>query len=150
MPENKVCTLCDKIGLKPFTKENIYYYYIPINGLASYGALSLNVMNPSLVSKMLSPRKDLTNALLLSSVVGAAFYIYGRPALKAVPNDKRGLYAILGGGLWAMGSVLFWAVLKSVCPSDNAAVATVAGLATGAVIVKVGKDYFEDIDKQIK
>lgn len=62
------CTLCEKIGLKPFTKENVFYYYIPIHGLASYGALSLNVMNPSLVSKILSPRKDLTNALLLSSV----------------------------------------------------------------------------------
>lgn len=82
--------------------------------------------------------------------MGAAFYIYGRPSLKAVPNGKRGLYAMLGGSLWAMGSVLGWAVMKSVLPRDNAAVATIAGLATGAVIVKVATDYFEDIDKQIK
>lgn len=67
-----------------------------------------------------------------------------------MPNGKRGLYAMLGGSLWAMGSVLGWAVMKSVLPRDNAAVATIAGLATGAVIVKVATDYFEDIDKQIK
>ncbi|XP_013113269.1 uncharacterized protein LOC106091326 [Stomoxys calcitrans] len=148
--KNKACTLCDKIGLKPFTKENVFYYYIPLHGLASYGGLSVNVMNPSLVSKVLSPKKDLTNVLLLSSVVGAAFYIYGRPSLASVPNGKRGLYAMLGGSLWAMGSVLGWAIMKSALPRDNAAVATIAGLATGAVIVKVSMDYFEHTDKLVK
>lgn len=144
------CKMCDKLGLKPFTKENIYYYYIPLQGLASYGALSVNVMNPALISKILTPKKDLTNVLLLSSVVGGAFYVYGRPALADVPNNKRGLYAVLGGGLWAMGSVLGWAIIKSMLPRDNAAVATIAGLATGAAIVKVTTDYFADTDKLAK
>ncbi|XP_075168297.1 uncharacterized protein LOC142240480 isoform X2 [Haematobia irritans] len=150
MADKKACTLCEKIGLKPFTKENIYYYYIPIHGLVSYGGLSVNVMNPSLVSKVLSPKKDLTNVLLLSSVVGAAFYIYGRPSMAGVRNGKRGVYALMGGSLWAMGSVLFWAIMKSVLPQDNNAVATIAGLATGAAIVKVASDYFEDTDKLVK
>ncbi|XP_037820923.1 uncharacterized protein LOC119609944 isoform X1 [Lucilia sericata] len=147
---DKTCNMCDKLGLKPFTKENIYYYYIPLQGLVSYGALSVNVMNPALISKILTPKKDLTNVLLLGSIVGGAFYVYGRPALAEVPNSKRGLYATLGGGLWAMGSVLGWAIIKSVLPRDNAAVATIAGLATGAAIVKVTTDYFADTDKLAK
>lgn len=142
--------MCEKLGLKPFTKENIYYYYIPIQGLASYGALSMNVMNPALISKILTPKKDLTNVLLLSSIVGGAFYVYGRPALAKVPNGKRGIYAIMGGGLWAMGSVLGWAIIKSLLPKDNAALSTIAGLATGAAIVKVSTDFFADIDKLAK
>ncbi|KAM7343559.1 uncharacterized protein ACRADG_010553 isoform 2-T2 [Cochliomyia hominivorax] len=142
--------MCEKLGLKPFTKENIYNYYIPLQGLVSYGALSVNVMNPALISKILTPKKDLTNVLLLGSVVGSAFYIYGRPALAEVPNNKRGVYAVVGGGLWAMGSVLGWALIKSVLPRDNTAVATVAGLATGAAIVKVATDYFADTDKLAK
>lgn len=148
--EDKICTMCEKLGLKPFTKENIYYYYIPIQGLASYGALSVNVMNPALISKILTPKKDLTNVLLLGSIVGGAFYVYGRPALAEVPNSKRGMYAVLAGGLWAMGSVLGWALIKSVLPRDNSAMATIAGLATGAAIVKVTTDYFADTDKLAK
>lgn len=148
--KNKTCTMCDKLGLKPFTKENVYYYYIPMQGLVSYGALAINVMNPSLVSKILTPKKDLTNVLLLGSIVGASFYVYGRPALADVPNGKRGLYAMLGGSMWAMGSVLGWAVMKSVLPKDNSAIATIAGLATGAAIVKVTTDYFADTDKLVK
>lgn len=42
------CTLCTRLGLRPFTKPNILYYYAPLHGLVSYGALSVNVMNPAL------------------------------------------------------------------------------------------------------
>lgn len=41
-------SLCKTLGLKPFTKNNILYYYAPIQSLVSYAALSINVMNPSL------------------------------------------------------------------------------------------------------
>jgi len=92
--QNKACTICDKVGLKPFTKENVFNYYIPLHGLVSYGALSVNVMNPQIVPKLL-PKKDLTNVFLISAVIGSAFYIYGRPHLKDIKNSKRGAYAIL-------------------------------------------------------
>lgn len=29
------CTLCQRIGLRPLTKENILYYYAPLNGMVS-------------------------------------------------------------------------------------------------------------------
>ncbi|KAH8297215.1 hypothetical protein KR044_007142 [Drosophila immigrans] len=144
--QNKACTICEKVGLKPFTKQNVFYYYIPLHGLVSYGALSVNVMNPQIVPKLL-PKKDLTNVFLISAVVGTAFYIYGRPHLKHVKNGKRGVYAILGATLFSMGSVLAWALIKSALPKDNALLATVAGLGTGAAIVKIGTDYIQEVDK---
>lgn len=143
------CTICDKVGLKPFTKENIFYYYIPLHGVVSYGAQSVNIMNPQLASKVL-PKKDVTNILLLSTLVGTAFYIYGRPHLKAVPNGKRGVYSLLGGTLFAMGSVLAWAIIRSTLSKDNAALATILGLASGAAIVKIGTDYINECDKLVK
>lgn len=144
--QNKACTICDKVGLKPFTKENVFNYYIPLHGLVSYGALSVNVMNPQIVPKLL-PKKDLTNVFLISAVIGSAFYIYGRPHLKDIKNSKRGAYAILGATLFSMGSVLAWALIKSALPRENSLLATVAGLGIGAVIVKVGTDYIDDVDK---
>ncbi|KAH8263963.1 hypothetical protein KR038_010776 [Drosophila bunnanda] len=145
--QNKdACSICDKVGLKPFTRENVFNYYIPLHGLVSYGALSVNVMNPQIVPKFL-PKKDLTNVFLISAVVGSAFYIYGRPHLKDVKNNKRGAYALLGATLFSMGSVLAWALIKSALPKDNALLATLAGLGTGAAIVKVGTDYINEVDK---
>jgi len=106
----------------------------------------VNVMNPQIVPKIL-PKKDLTNVFLISAVVGSAFYIYGRPHLKDVKNNKRGAYALLGATLFSMGSVLAWALIKSALPQDNALLATLAGLGTGAAVVKLGIDYIQDVDK---
>lgn len=47
-PKDAACTLCTRLGLRPLTKQNILYYYAPLHGLVSYGALSVNVMNPAL------------------------------------------------------------------------------------------------------
>lgn len=146
--DKKECKLCDKIGLKPFTKQNVYYYYIPLTGVVSYGALAVNVMNPQLVSKLV-PNKDVTDVLLLSTLFGSAFYLYGRPHLRTIPNGKRGLYSLLGGTLFSMGSLLMWAILRRAVPKNNAALATVLGLASGAVVVKLSTDYFEECDKLV-
>lgn len=45
------CNFCERIGLRPFTKQNILYYYAPIHSMIGYGALSVNVMNPGLASR---------------------------------------------------------------------------------------------------
>ncbi|SPP74595.1 uncharacterized protein LOC117591879 [Drosophila guanche] len=142
---NDACSLCERIGLRPLTRENVFNYYIPLHGLVSYGALSVNVMNPQIIPRIL-PKKDLTNVFLISSAVGTAFYIYGRPHLKDVKTNKRVSYAALGGVLFSMGSVLAWALLKSSLAEDNALLATLVGLGTGAAIVKVGTEYIKDVD----
>lgn len=45
-------SLIGKLGLKPLNTHNILYYYAPIQGALSYTALSINVMNPSLVLRL--------------------------------------------------------------------------------------------------
>lgn len=47
--KNKGEKACCKFGLKPLNLNNVLYYYAPIQGVISYTALSVNVMNPSLV-----------------------------------------------------------------------------------------------------
>lgn len=49
--DDSSCTLCTRIGLRPFTKQNILYYYAPLHSMISYGALSVNVMNPALITR---------------------------------------------------------------------------------------------------
>lgn len=42
-------SICGKLGLKPITTNSVLYYYAPLQGVLSYTALSVNVMNPSLI-----------------------------------------------------------------------------------------------------
>lgn len=42
-------SICDKLGLKALNRHNILYHYAPAHGVVSYTALSVNVMNPSLI-----------------------------------------------------------------------------------------------------
>lgn len=50
MSSPKSCpSICGKLGLKPLTSQNLLFYYAPAQGVLSYTALSVNVMNPSLV-----------------------------------------------------------------------------------------------------
>ena len=37
--------------VRPVTKYNVLYYYAPLASLVSYNALSVNIMNPTLVAK---------------------------------------------------------------------------------------------------
>lgn len=39
----------EKYGIKPFTKANLLKHYAPLYGLANYGLLAINVMNPNLM-----------------------------------------------------------------------------------------------------
>lgn len=34
---NNGCTLCQRLGIRPFTKRNILYYYAPLQSMVSYG-----------------------------------------------------------------------------------------------------------------
>lgn len=45
-------SITGKLGLKPITTQNILFYYAPVQGVLSYTALSINVMNPSLVLRL--------------------------------------------------------------------------------------------------
>lgn len=48
----KKTTSCSMAKMvRPVTKYNVLYYYAPLASLATYSALSVNIMNPSLVAK---------------------------------------------------------------------------------------------------
>ncbi|EDS34366.1 conserved insect protein [Culex quinquefasciatus] len=141
-------SLCKTLGLKPLTKENILFYYIPVQSMVSYAALSVNVMNPSIAIRLL-PKRDVTNFLLVHTLLGTTLYFYSRPHMALVASgQKRAAYSIVGSALFSFGSVLVWAVLRSAIPRNNAA-ATILGLSSGAVLAKLTYDYLDSNDKLV-
>ncbi|XP_055597022.1 uncharacterized protein LOC129747034 [Uranotaenia lowii] len=134
-------------GLKPLNKENILYYYIPLQSMVSYAALSVNVMNPSIAIRLL-PKRDVTNFLLIHTVFGTTLYFYSRPHLAAIPSNRRAAYSICGSVLFSFGSVLVWAVLRNAIPR-NQGLATALGLSSGLVMAKLTYDYLESNDEQL-
>ncbi|KAK4872782.1 hypothetical protein RN001_014811 [Aquatica leii] len=145
--EEKV-SCCSRFGLKPLTGHNILFYYAPLQGALSYSALSVNVMNPSLILRIF-PKRDITNMLLLHSLVGSGLYLYNRPHLQNVPMQQRILYCAFGAVSFSLGSVLIWAILRSIVP-QNVALCTIAGLGSGCALMKIARNYTEHVDSLVK
>lgn len=140
-------TIVKKLGLRPVTRCNLAKFYAPAFGAASYTAMSVNVMNPSLVIKVF-PKRDITNFLLAGTLVGTGSYIYTREHMKTAPQSVRILYSATGAVLLSLGSVLLWAVIRSIVPPSPVC-CTIAGIGTGVAFLKVGSSYLEFVDGQI-
>lgn len=54
-------------------------------------ALSVNVLSPKLASQLI-PKRDVTNFMLIHSVIGTTLYIYSRSHLQSVEPKKRVAY----------------------------------------------------------
>ncbi|XP_011629890.1 uncharacterized protein LOC105422279 [Pogonomyrmex barbatus] len=141
------CSIVKKLGLRPVTRCNLAKFYAPAFGAASYTAMSVNVMNPSLVIKVF-PKRDITNFLLAGTLLGTGSYIYTREHMKTAPQSVRILYSTTGAVLLSLGSVLLWAVLRSIVPPSPVC-CTIAGVGTGVAFLKVGSSYLEFVDGQI-
>uniref|UniRef100_A0A023F833 Putative conserved plasma membrane protein n=1 Tax=Triatoma infestans TaxID=30076 RepID=A0A023F833_TRIIF len=146
--EKKKCTLCTKVGLKPLTATNMAFHYVPIFGVANYATLSVNVMNPGLIMRVF-PSRDVTNILLAHSVVGSALYIYNRPHLQGATPQMRLIYSGFGAVMFNFGSVLLWAVLRTVSTRSNC-IATLLGLLTGCGLVVTGQKCLSYIDDKVQ
>ncbi|KAF7271032.1 uncharacterized protein LOC143198843 [Rhynchophorus ferrugineus] len=145
MSSPKSCpSICGKLGLKPLTSQNLLFYYAPAQGVLSYTALSVNVMNPSLVLRIF-PKRDITNILLFNTLVGSGLYLYNRPHLADVSRKEKILYSSFGAVTFSLGSVLIWAIIRSVVP-ENVALCTAFGVGSGLALIKVGKSYLEVVD----
>ncbi|XP_012276791.1 uncharacterized protein LOC105697748 [Orussus abietinus] len=140
-------SIAAKLGLRPITKCNIVKFYVPLAGVTSYTALSVNVMNPGLVIRIF-PQKDITNLLLGSALIGTGTYIYTRDHLKNASTGARAAYSITGAFLLSFGSVLLWAVLRSAIP-PNPTLRTLAGIGSGLALAKIGTSYLDFVDAQI-
>ena len=141
-------TVLQKLGLKPITRCSLAKFYVPAFGVASYTALSVNVMNPSLVIRVF-PKKDITNFLLGSALLGTGSYIYSREHMKSAPKSVRVAYSAAGAVLLSFGSVLVWAVLRSIVP-PNPTLCTLAGIGSGLAFIKVGSSYLSFVDGQVQ
>uniref|UniRef100_A0A1B6DNG9 Uncharacterized protein n=1 Tax=Clastoptera arizonana TaxID=38151 RepID=A0A1B6DNG9_9HEMI len=145
--ENFKASVINKITLKPLNKHNFLFFYTPIYGVCNYGMLSVNVMNPGLAFRIF-PRRDVTNFLLLGSVVGTGLYISNTALVKSASTQKQFLYSGYGSLLFTFGSVLLWAVLRSVLP-ENKNVNTIIGIASGISLVAFGKEFLDFADSKV-
>lgn len=57
-------------------------------------------------------------------------------------------FSATGALLLSLGSVLMWAVIRSVVPPSPAC-CTIAGIGTGVALLKIGSNYLEFVDKQV-
>ncbi|CAH0548123.1 unnamed protein product [Brassicogethes aeneus] len=146
--EDARVSLTGKFGLKPLTKENLLFYYLPVQGTLSYTALSINVMNPSLVLRIF-PRRDITNVLLFNTILGSGLYLYNRPHLSALTTKEKLLYSSFGAVTFSLGSVLIWAIVRSIVP-QNVALCTACGIGSGVALIKIARTYAEHADSLVK
>lgn len=58
-------------------------------------------------------------------------------------------YSVYGSILFNMGSVLSWAIVRSLLP-NNTALATVAGIISGGILTGCGIAYLDYNDKSVK
>ncbi|XP_030752892.1 uncharacterized protein LOC115879962 [Sitophilus oryzae] len=140
-------SICSKLGLKPITSQNLLFYYAPAQGILSYTALSVNVMNPSLVLRIF-PKRDITNILLFNTLVGSGLYLYNKPHLSSLSTKEKVLYSAFGAATFSLGSVLIWAIIRSVVP-ENVALCTACGVGSGLALIKIGKSYVETVDSLV-
>lgn len=140
-------SVLSKLGLKPITKCNLVRFYVPAIGACSYTALSINVMNPRLVIRSF-PKTDITNYLLGTAVIGTGAYFYTREHMKAAPQTLRIVYSATGSMLLSFGSILVWAVLRSIVP-PNPTVCTLVGIGSGLAFIKLTSSYLDFVDEQI-
>ncbi|RZF44737.1 hypothetical protein LSTR_LSTR000689 [Laodelphax striatellus] len=145
--KNTVASAFSKI-FKPVNQSNILYHYTPIVGLTSYTVLSVNVMNPDLIISVF-PKRDITNILLVNSLVGVGLHVYNRPILTDAAPKSKVMYCAYGSLLFSFGSVLLWAVLRTIVP-DNKLLTTVLGLASGFTLTAVGKECLDFVDSKVK
>ncbi|KPI97929.1 PREDICTED: uncharacterized protein LOC106125170 [Papilio xuthus] len=134
----------NRIRIPPFTKDNVLFYYLPLQGLVSYTTLSVSVMNPHLMVRLF-PRRDVTDVLFLSAGSGAGLWLWGRPHIATAAPARRFSWAFLGGCLWPLGSIFLWAILRS-SVGQRPVIGTVLGIATGATLTNIALDYFNYVE----
>ncbi|CAG7838559.1 unnamed protein product [Allacma fusca] len=104
---------CNVSGV--FTRDNLFKYARNV-GVASYAGLGIVVSQPSVVR---AGHVDPTNTLLAGSLLGTSVFLYGRPHLNGVPTKKRVWLSIYGSGLFNLGSLLIWAIVKTATQELN-------------------------------
>lgn len=89
------------------------------------------------------------NSFWFNAHIGVGLYLFGSSHLRQAPINRRILYSVFGSFLFNFGSVLFWATCKSLLP-DKPGWKALFGLASGFVLLYVGKEYVDYVDGKRK
>ncbi|CAL8102104.1 unnamed protein product [Orchesella dallaii] len=147
--EQEECTCLERV-LKPLTKKNIIHHYIPLAGTACYSLMSIHFVKPSILRRITST--DPTNVLLTASLAGSCLYVYDRKHLKSVVGKQKISFSVFSAGLFNLGSILLWAMIRSATTSRDSTIQTArVALAVGSsvLLVKTGMEYLNAVDSQI-
>lgn len=58
-------------------------------------------------------------------------------------------FSAFGAVVFSLGSVLIWAILRSVVP-QNVGLCTVCGIGSGFALIKIGRNYTDHLDSLVK
>jgi len=140
-------------GLQPINKDSLLFHYTPMKGAMCYTIIGTQMLNPELWENFnngIVPRYiSLTNACLLNSVTGMSLWLYSRPHMAALNHRDRGIYCVYFAGMFNLGSMLLWALFRTVAP-ESPALRTIIGGASAVGMVHMGKKHLEYLDSQIK
>ncbi|KAL8565746.1 hypothetical protein ACOMHN_058381 [Nucella lapillus] len=132
--------------LQKLTRDDICFRVVPTMGGISYGYFAIHIMNASWFKSVFhSNDVRVANTFWLSAHLGVGLYLYGSGHLRQAPVNRRVLYSVFASFLFNFGSVLFWATCKSFLPARPGLQATF-GLASGFVLLYVGKEYVDYVD----
>ncbi|XP_013393478.1 uncharacterized protein LOC106161154 [Lingula anatina] len=140
----------DRPSLVPVNlMEKICFKYIPMAGGASYGAMCINMMQPSVFKSIYgSWEVAATHGCWLKAHIGVGLYLYSRNVMKQADMYHRIAYSVFGSVIFNFGSVLLWGYSKLILP-DNTAVRVLFGLSTAVALVAVGMDYIKFVDSKV-
>lgn len=58
------------------------------------------------------------------------------------------IFSAFGATTFSLGSVLIWAIVRSLVP-ENVALCTVCGLGSGAALLKIARNYMRHVDSLV-
>ena len=123
--------------------------YLPYCGASGYSILALNAMNVNIPLRILGNNAELMlfHGSLCLSNIGIVVYLYNRSVFDVMepPKHKRFLWSCFGSWMFNLGSLLFWAIAKELCPK-NKLVRVVVALSTTGGFLFVATDYLTAID----
>ena len=123
--------------------------YLPYGGVIGYSVLSLHSVNVHVEEVLLGKGARIVvfhSALVLSSV-GIGTYLYNRRVFTVMRASKAKhlLWSVFGTWMFNLGSLLFWAICKEICPK-NKLIRAIAVLSSSAGLLFTGNDYLNAVD----
>ena len=126
--------------------------YLPYGGAFGFSMLSLHSMNVPLPHFLTAGRIGhiVFHGSLCLSNIGMVVYVFNRGVFDVIqpkPSpQKRLLWSVFGSIMMNLGSLLFWAISKELCPR-NSFFRTVVAISSSAGFLVIATDYFNVMDE---